>query len=113
MLTSEQINSKLNEIESDMEKLVTENRRLIDARNGVYVELDTCVSLIAKFANKCGYSVGTAPGNIIVIDLPSGQVSWEFGAEEAHLFDTFGPYEKPIEDISAQEKYARVMNAEF
>lgn len=109
-MTPEQIEAKLSEIESDMERMIAENTRLIKEREGVYVELDMCVGLMAKLALKCGFNAGTAPGNTVAIELPSGQVTFEYGAEEAHLFKNLSPYEKPIEDISVQEKFARVMN---
>ena len=109
-MSPEEIDAKLDGLETDMERLVAENHRLIQERISSYVELDFCVSLMAKLAVKNGFTAGIIPGNYVVIDLPVGQVSFEFAEAEAHLFSELPPYEKPVEEIDTQEKYRRVMN---
>ena len=110
MLTPQQINEKLDTLENDMERLAAENVRLIRERESTYVELDTCVGLIAQLAVANGLAAGVAKGNTVVIDLPGGQVSWTFAESEAHLFEGLNEYSKPIEEIDVLEKYRRVMN---
>lgn len=102
---------KLNSLEKDMHRLVAENQRLIQVKNAAYVERDACVGLIAQLALAHGFAVGVVHGNQVVVELPSGQVSWEFEEAEAHLFETLPPYKKSVEDIEVIEKYRRVMNS--
>lgn len=101
---------KLTTLEADMERLVEENQRQIRERESAYMELDTCVSFIAKLATKLGMPAGVL-GNQVVVELNNGQVSWEFAESEAHLFKELPEYKKPIEQIDIVEKYRRVMNA--
>ncbi len=101
---------KLTTIETDMGRLLDENKRLIDDRESTYVERDTCISLLVKLAIKQGVVAGLS-GNNVVMELKSGQVSWEFADTELHLFEGLPSYEKPIEEISIVEKYSRLMNS--
>ncbi len=110
MITQEEINQRLDVIESDMQKLVAENLRLIRERESAFVELDSCVGLIMQLAVANGLKAGLANENTVVLDLPSGQVSWHFEASEAHLFEFLPEYDQPIEEIDVLEKYRRVMN---
>lgn len=101
---------KLNSLEHDMNRLVAENERLVQARESAYVERDACLGLIAQLAAKCGLTTGVVNGNTVVVDLPSGQVSWDVEASESHLFAELPEYSNPIEEIEIMEKYRRVMN---
>ena len=100
---------KLTSLETDMNRLVDENARLIAVKDSAYVELDSCVGLIVQLAVANGLKVGVK-ANSVVIELASGQVSWEFAESEAHLFEGLPPYQKAIEAIEITEKYRRVMN---
>ena len=110
-MTSQEIAQKISSLESDMERLAAENLRLVREREGVYVELDTCVSLIAKLAVVHGFTAGIVKKqNLIVVDLPVGQVSFEFLPSEDHLFEGLPEYLRPVEVLDNREKYRRVMN---
>ncbi len=101
---------KVASLEKDMERLVEENQRQIRERESAFMELDTCVSFIAKLATKLGMVAGTVE-NKVVVELSNGQVCWEFAESEAHLFEELPAYTKAIEEIDIVEKYRRVMNA--
>ncbi len=113
MLTPIEINNKLTELEHDMNRLIAENARLQRERDSSYVELDSCLGLVMRLAVAHGLTAGVANGNLVVLDLPSGQVAWPFEESEAHLFEQLPVYEKPIEEMDAIEKYRRVMNPDI
>ena len=100
---------KLTTLEEDMNRLVAENQRLISLRDSAEVERDACIGLLVQLAVANGIKAGVK-GNLVVVDLKGGQVSWEFAETEAHLFETLPEYQKPIEDMEISEKYRRVMN---
>jgi len=104
------ISQKIDTIEENMLLLEAENQRLLFAKGIVYVERDACIGLIAQLAMGHGFRAGTAPGNKVVVDLPSGQVSWEFNETEAHLFSELPPYPNLVEELPIEETYRRVMN---
>jgi hypothetical protein len=104
---------KLTTIETDMGRLLDENEKQIAMREAAFVERDSCVGLLIKLAIKTGMTAGLANGNTVVLDLPSGQVSWQFEESEAHLFEALPAYTKPVEEIELVEMYTRVMNAEI
>jgi hypothetical protein len=101
---------KLNTLEADMERLVKENERHFTIRESAFVERDTCISLLIKLAVKLGFAAGVS-GNNVVLELKSGQVSWDFAESEIHLLEGLPAYHKPIEEIDMVEKYSRIMNA--
>ena len=101
---------KLTTIETDMGRLLDENERLIQVREAAFVERDSCIGLLAKIAQKAGLSVGVANSTTLALDLPSGQVAWQFEEAEAHLLECLPVYSKPIEDLEIIEKYTRIMN---
>ena len=113
MLSSEQINEKLNSLESAMQLLVKENKRLIAERESAYVELDAWVSVLGKLAIAHGLTAGLVNATTVAIDLPSGAVTWEFAESEAHLYEAFPLYAKPLEVIEKIENYRRIMNPGF
>jgi len=100
---------KLTSLETDMNRLVAENLRLITLKDSSYVERDSCIGLIVKLAAANGLKVGVQ-GSVVVVELASGQVSWEFEESEAHLFEGLPVYQKTIENLEITEKYRRVMN---
>lgn len=101
---------KLTSLEEDMERLVKENERHYRIRESAFVERDTCISLMVKMAMKLGFATGVS-GNNVVLELKSGQVSWDFADSEMHLLEGLPPYTKAIEEIDEVEKYSRIMNA--
>lgn len=107
------VSQKLDEVESNRVQLEAENARLLSAKALAYVERDVCIGLIAQLAQTNGLKVGVAPENQIVLDLPSGQVSWAFNDSEAHLFSTLPEYTGKVETLEISEKYHRVMNPGF
>jgi hypothetical protein len=44
----------------------------------------------------------------VYIDLPTGQVSWHFHDDDAHLFDTLPPYAGAWDGHDTAEKYRRL-----
>ena len=110
MLTQNEIKQKLDTLETDMERLVAENARLIHERESANVERDSCIGLIMQLGIAHGLTAGIANGNFAIIDLPNGQVSWEYDESEAHLFEELPKYQNAIEEIEIAEKYRRVMN---
>ncbi len=104
------ITQKIDTIETDMELLLEENSRLVGVKEGLGVERDACIGLLARFARTNGINTGVTSNNTVVIDLPGGQVNWQFNADETHLFETLPPYEGTVENVSIEEKYNRVMN---
>ena len=82
---------KLTTLEDDMNRLITENKRLIAVRESAYVERDSVIGLMVKFASAKGLKTGIK-GNVVIVDLPVGQVSWEFEESESHLFENLSEY---------------------
>ena len=93
-----------------MQRLVIENTRLIYERESANVERDACVALLLQVAVAHGLKAGVANGNIAVLELPCGQVSWPFEESESHLLSMLPEYQNEIEEMDAPEKYRRVMN---
>ena len=104
------IGAKVDAIEKDLGHMEAENSTLRTSKEIAYVERDACIGLLVQFAVKSGISAGTAPGNLVIVDLPSGQVSWEYNESESHLFSELPAYQNKIEDMPLEEKYRRVMN---
>jgi hypothetical protein len=107
---STSVDQKLDAVENSMLELEAENARLVFAKAAAFAERDTCVALIAQLSAANGLRVGTLPDNRVIVDLPSGQVSWEFNDSEGHLFLSHPGYSDPLEDMTIEEKYRRVMN---
>lgn len=108
---SSTVTQKIDLIEKDLVRMDAENSRLILAKDLAFVERDACIGLLVKLAMASGWRAGVAHGNAVIIDLPNGQVSWEFNESEAHLFSGLPTYPNSIEEITIEEKYSRVMNA--
>ena len=126
---SDQVNEKLDLLEADMERLEKENERLRKMCKSANTERDVCISLIAKMAVGLGIPVGigqyevaeedsSGQSNIqlqnrIILELPSGQVSWDFLDAESHLFEGLPKYEGALEIQTIQETYSKIMNPEL
>lgn len=107
------VSAKLLAIEEEMGQLEEENSRLVLVKRSVSAERDTCINLLCQLAASRGLKVGASPENRVVVDLPSGQVSWDVNPSEAHLFAWLPPYpDAPgsIEELTIEENYRRVMN---
>ncbi|HCM40196.1 MAG: hypothetical protein A2Z97_11285 [Bdellovibrionales bacterium GWB1_52_6] len=104
------INQQLDKIEQDMVRMEAENARILSAKEVLSVERDACAGLIARLAHSTGFRVGVAPENRIVVELPSGQVSWRLEESEAHLLEGLPAWDTAIEDLPIEETYRRVMN---
>jgi hypothetical protein len=123
---SERVNEKLDALESDMLKLENENERLRNNYNSSNLERDICVSLIAKMAALLKISVGIKTcefaeksnggnevvqlQNRVIVDLPSGQVSWDYLESEGHLFEGLPEYSGHVEMQEIQDIYFKIMN---
>lgn len=110
---SNSVSQKLDEIDLERNRLTEENARLAKSNRSAYIERDACIGVMVALAFEKGLRVGTAPGNLVILDLPSGQVSWEIGESESHLFSWLPVYPgvpDSIEGMAIEEKYRRVMN---
>lgn len=112
--------AKLKSLEQDMHRLEAENARLRKIADSGYVERDACIGLLARMAVRLGLKTGTAeiqsPAGTerrVIVDLPSGQVSWDYLDTEAHLFESLPQYGDPVETLAVQDTYARVMNPQL
>ncbi len=87
-------------------------------RKEVYAERNKCIALSARMALKLGLKAGLMdldvydPGwsKVVVIDLPSGQVSWHVPDEELNFFLFLGPYDGKWDGHTTDEKYERVLD---
>ncbi len=101
--------NKVIELGEDMIQLEQITEALRQSCTSAEFERDATVGLLCKMASKLGMQTGRTD-NRAVIDLPAGQVSWEYLDEEAHLFAELSPYPAAIETTDMQEIYTRVMN---
>jgi hypothetical protein len=101
---------KLDSLEENRGLLEAENQRLLTAKQMMRLERDACVALLSRIALVQGLSVGAAPAHTAVVELPNGQVSWQIAESESHLLSGLPPYTNPVEELSIEELYSRVMN---
>jgi hypothetical protein len=109
---TQEINSRLAMLEKDMGALETENARLRAGSVSAFFERDACISLLAQMADRLGFVAGTVQ-NRVVVELPSGQVSWDFLEEDAHLFSALPPFIGTVIEQDNREIYTKVMNPGF
>ncbi len=123
---STRVNAQLDILENDMVLLDQDNQRLRKNSRSSDFERDACIGLIAKMAVALKIPVGTKSSagveldengkekqqiqNRVILDLPSGQVVWEYLESEAHLFETLPAYTRAVETQSIQENYLKIMN---
>lgn len=114
---STRVELRLHAIEQDMELLEKENQRLRKNMISTYFERDACVGLLVRLAVAQGMRAGLAERStehgtekLVILDLPSGQVSWEYMNTEAHLYDWLPPYPEPVLEQDAPSVYMKVMN---
>lgn len=91
------------------------------AKDGAYLERNQCVALIARMAIALGLPVAVTKTAIegwsedwhgcIYIGLPTGQVSWHFHDNQAHLFDDLPQRSETWDGHDTPEKYRRVRDA--
>jgi hypothetical protein len=117
MNTIQDFEARLNELEQDLVRLEAENSRLRTNTQSTYFERDACIGLIARMAVRLGLKAGCVQRQTelglerrVVVDLPSGQVSWDYLEAEAHLFEWLPEYPAPVQEQSIQDIYMRVMN---
>lgn len=107
--------------------MVTEIQRLTQAKDSAYAERNKCVVGLAIMAQKLGYPAFTAIHpiedeswedvwrTILVIELPTGQVTWHFHDSEKPLL-TGLPSASEIgidykwDGHTTEEKYKRLLN---
>jgi hypothetical protein len=104
------VTQKIDLIDQNRELLEGENQRLLTAKEIMSIERDACVALVAKLALVSGNRAGIGRENAVIVDLPSGQVSWQIQESEAHLVEGLPSYTDQIEEIPLEENYRRVMN---
>jgi hypothetical protein len=80
-------------------------------KNAAYQERDQLVALLAAlYPSWLGrdLSAGEGWGNVVYVDLPTGQVSWHVHDSEMPLFRHVSPLGGTWDGHSTDEKYARV-----
>ena len=123
---STRVNAQLDILEKDMVLLDQDKQRLRKNSRSSDFERDACIGLIAKMAVALKIPVGTQSTksveldengkesqqlqNRVILDLPSGQVAWEYLESESHLFETLPVYPRALEAQSIQENYLKIMN---
>mgnify|MGYP007080469071 CR=1 FL=1 len=114
---SAQALEKLSSIEDDLVRLEKDIERLRGIVKSTYFERDASIGLLARMATGLGMKSGrierTTEHGVerrVIVDLPSGQVSWEYLEPEAHLFEALPIYEGALEERSVQDTYMTVMN---
>lgn len=85
-------------------------------RDNAYTERNRLVALLARI-----YPSGLKKTNIegwhpswhncVYIDLPTGQASWHFHDNDAHLFERLPPYDGEWDGHTTDEKYERIYRA--
>lgn len=107
------------EIERLLDALMQEKRetaRLREAVNKAYTERNRLVAFIA-WHYPSGVTKTDIPGwdeawhNCVYIDLPTGQASWHYHDDDAHLFDGLPLYNEQWDGHTTDEKYERVERA--
>jgi hypothetical protein len=103
------------------QRLFTRIAQLSQAKNSAYKERNQVLALAAKLAIEVGCRVGLSYDcsehwddewrNTILIDLPSGQVSWHIHESELALFSFLNQYLGSWDGHSTKEKYQRVEKA--
>ena len=110
------LETRLQEIESDIVKFEAENQRLRSVKDGAFAERNACVGLIMAMAKRLDWRFGLAKETgdsgarfYLACDLPdAGQVSWELTDDEVESFTYVSVYDSPIEERSVAETYERV-----
>lgn len=102
---------------------VYEIQKLTEQKDSAYRERNQLVALLARMAQKLGYSAWRARHreddssweadwrNILFVELPTGQASWHFHDSEAHLLKEFPKGENSWDGHGMAEKYERVNEA--
>jgi hypothetical protein len=98
-----------------------QTRDLQAEKDAAYRERDRVVALVARMAISLGWRAGLrshepdpdptwdeAWKNVVLIDLPSGQVSWHYHDSERPLFASLPPYPDHWDGHDTAEKYRRV-----
>lgn len=97
---------------------------LKEQKDAAYHERDQIVALLARMALALGCRAGIRPHepnpdptwdddwkNVVVIDLPTGQVTWHYHDSERPLFASLPPYLNSWDGHDTSEKYHRVAAA--
>jgi len=87
--------------------------------NKVYAERDMCVALIARMANLLGWKTDITQHqgeewedewrNVVIIQLPTGQVSWHIHDSEKEWFSEIRTFLLQWDGHTTEEKYRRVL----
>jgi hypothetical protein len=114
-------NRDFDEVVSQRNAARAELAALREQKDGAYLERDQLVALAARMARALGWRVGLRVHepypdptwepdwcNVVLIDLPTGQVSWHYHDSERPLFDGLPPYPSAWDGHSTAEKYLRV-----
>jgi len=85
-------------------------------RDGAYTERNRLVALLARLYPS-GLRKTDIPDwhpswhNCVYVDLPTGQASWHFHDNDAHLFEGLPPYAGEWDGHTTDEKYERIAAA--
>jgi hypothetical protein len=89
--------------------------------DNAYKERNACIAGMAKMALMQGWNVGTRPHqpeddnweedwrNVVMINLPTGQVSWHYHDSDEYLFSFLPPYQYQWDGHTTEEKYIRLV----
>lgn len=102
-----------NTIRQSLAEVIEGLQRDKAAADAAYLERNRLVALLASM-----YPSGVARTDIpgwlpewhgcVYIDLPTGQVSWHYHDDHAHMFANLPPYTKQWDGHTTDEKYQRV-----
>ncbi len=87
--------------------------------DAVYRERNMCIAGLARLAIRCGYRAGRIEyeaddgsdekfQHVVIVELPTGQVSWHVKDRELKYFRFLPIHEAPRQANSKEEKYKRI-----
>jgi hypothetical protein len=117
-VTSEPVRETQEQVEDQQaEEAVTQAATTLEQRlDATIAERDKCVCLLVALAIDCDYYAGVGldqatDKRFAAMDLPSGQVWWYLQDSEITALQGVRLYDKPLEAITDDVKYQRVLAA--
>lgn len=101
---------------NDTDEAADRIEQLEAVRDGAYSERNRLVAFLASIYPS-GVKKTVIPGwdeswhGCVYVDLPTGQASWHFHDNEAHLFVHLPPYDGEWDGHTTEEKYERIFLA--
>jgi hypothetical protein len=116
MTEASRVQKMLNEQNAEIDRLKNRIEKLEAARDGAYAERNRLVAFLASIYPS-GVKKTAIPGwdeawhGCVYVDFPTGQASWHFHDNEAHLFAHLPPYDGEWDGHTTEEKYERIFLA--